>query len=94
MNAWTPKSSIAAFAVVFGAGTLAAWWTTGGRFIDSTDNAYVQGDIAVLSPRIEGSVASILVADNQAVRAGDPLIQLDATVVVMSEAGGSRPAAA
>ena len=53
------------------------WWLVEGRWIESTDNAYVQGDIAVLSPRIEGDVAAIHVADNQAVRAGDPLISLD-----------------
>jgi membrane fusion protein (multidrug efflux system) len=58
-------------------GTLAAWWTTEGRYIESTDDAYVQGDIAALSPRIEGSIAAVLVADNQVVRAGDPLILLD-----------------
>ena len=50
-----------------------------GAFIVTTDNAYVQGDIAVLGPRIEGDVAAIHVADNQAVHAGDPLISLDAT---------------
>jgi membrane fusion protein (multidrug efflux system) len=55
----------------------AGWWFTEGRYIESTDNAYVQGDIAVLSPRIDGNIAAILVQDNQAVRAGDPLIVLD-----------------
>jgi membrane fusion protein (multidrug efflux system) len=55
----------------------AGWWFTEGRYIESTDNAYVQGDIAVLSPRIEGNIAAILVQDNQAVRAGAPLIVLD-----------------
>src|SRR5215813_11274184 len=58
-------------------GVTASWWFTEGRFIESTDNAYVQGDIAVLSPRIEGDVAAIKVADNQIVHAGDPLILLD-----------------
>jgi membrane fusion protein (multidrug efflux system) len=55
----------------------AAWYFTEGRWIESTDNAYVQGDIAVLGPRIEGDVAAIDVADNQRVYAGDPLIRLD-----------------
>jgi membrane fusion protein (multidrug efflux system) len=55
----------------------AGWWFTEGRYIESTDNAYVQGDIAVLSPRIEGNIATILVEDNQFVHAGDPLITLD-----------------
>ncbi|MBS0561032.1 MAG: HlyD family secretion protein [Proteobacteria bacterium] len=55
----------------------AGWWFTEGRYVQSTDNAYVQGDIAVLSPRIDGNIAAILVQDNQFVRAGDPLIRLD-----------------
>jgi membrane fusion protein (multidrug efflux system) len=53
------------------------WWMVEGRWIETTDNAYVQGDIAVLSPRIDGDVIGIPVADNQAVRAGDPLVLLD-----------------
>ncbi len=52
------------------------WWFTEGRYLVSTDNAYVQGDIAVLSPRISGHVSEILVHDNQTVRAGDPLVRL------------------
>jgi membrane fusion protein, multidrug efflux system len=55
----------------------ASWWFTEGRWIQSTDNAYVQGDITVLGPRIEGDVAAIDVADNQRVHAGDKLIELD-----------------
>ena len=65
---WSPLIAI---------GVTASWWFTEGRYIESTDNAYVQGDIAVLSPRIEGDVAAIKVADNQRVHAGDPLIVLD-----------------
>ena len=64
-------------AAAIGIAVTASWWFTEGRYIESTDNAYVQGDIAVLSPRIEGDVAAIKVADNQRVRAGDPLIVLD-----------------
>lgn len=73
---WKPA---AAFAVLIGAGATASWWFTEGRYIESTDNAYVQGDIAMLSPRIEGDVMAIKVADNQRVHAGDPLIVLDPT---------------
>jgi membrane fusion protein (multidrug efflux system) len=73
---WRP---VAGLAVAVALGVTASWWFTEGRYIESTDNAYVQGDIAVLSPRIEGDVAAIQVADNQRVRAGDPLIVLDPT---------------
>jgi membrane fusion protein, multidrug efflux system len=71
---WRPAVGLAA-AIAIGVG--ASWWFTEGRYIESTDNAYIQGDIAVLGPRIEGDVAAIKVADNQRVRAGDPLILLD-----------------
>ncbi len=59
------------------AGLFGNWYIAEGRYIESTDDAYVQGDIAVLSARIAGEVAAIPVADNQAVRAGSPLILLD-----------------
>ena len=65
--------------LLLGAAVAGIWWTTEGRYIESTDNAYVQGDIAVLGPRIEGDVQTIHVADNQVVHAGDPLITLDPT---------------
>jgi membrane fusion protein, multidrug efflux system len=71
---WRPAAGLAA---VIAIGVGASWWFTEGRYIESTDNAYIQGDIAVLGPRIEGDVAAIKVADNQRVHAGDPLIVLD-----------------
>jgi membrane fusion protein (multidrug efflux system) len=54
-----------------------AWWWQVGRFQVNTDNAYLAGDIAPLGPRIEGDVAQLLVADNQRVSAGQPLIRLE-----------------
>jgi membrane fusion protein, multidrug efflux system len=53
------------------------WWFTEGRWIESTDNAYVQGDITIVSPRIDGDIVAVPVTDNQRVRAGDPLVELD-----------------
>jgi membrane fusion protein (multidrug efflux system) len=52
------------------------WWQTA-RFVETTDNAYVEGDISIISPRIEGYVATVQVADNQAVRAGDVLVSIE-----------------
>src|SRR5689334_13401544 len=54
----------------------AYWWKTG-RFQESTDNAYVEGDISVISPLIEGKVATVAVGDNQAVKAGDVLVTIE-----------------
>ncbi len=65
--------SLAAIAAVSGGWY---WWQTA-RFIESTDNAYVEGDISIISPRIEGYVAVVAVGDNQAIRAGDVLITIE-----------------
>lgn len=67
----------AAVAVVLALGVVGNWWLMEGRWLESTDNAYVQGDIAVLSSRIDGDVIGIDVADNQQVKAGASLIRLD-----------------
>ena len=63
--------------VALGAMVVGNWWFTEAAYIQSTDNAYVQGDIAVLGPRIEADVLRIDVVDNQVVKAGQPLITFD-----------------
>jgi membrane fusion protein (multidrug efflux system) len=52
------------------------WWTVG-RFIVSTDDAYVRANNTTLAAKVSGYVASILVADNSYVRAGDVIATLD-----------------
>ena len=52
------------------------WWAVG-RFIESTDDAYVGGDITVIAPKVAGFVVDVAVTDNQRVRAGDLLARLD-----------------
>src|SRR5271170_4866290 len=52
------------------------WWQVA-RFIETTDDAYVGGNVTTLSPHVAGFVSKILVADNQFVRAGQLLIELD-----------------
>lgn len=52
------------------------WWTAG-RFMVSTDDAYVQADITILSAKISGYVASVAVVANQSVKAGDLLAKID-----------------
>ncbi|MBI0433123.1 HlyD family secretion protein [Roseomonas sp. KE0001] len=54
-----------------------SWYWTVGRFLAETDDAYVQGDISVLSARLEADVLAIPVGDNQPVRAGELLMRLD-----------------
>ena len=52
------------------------WWTVG-RFIESTDDAYLQADSVTIAPKVSGYVAEVYVVDNQTVKAGDPLVRLD-----------------
>jgi len=52
------------------------WWTVG-RFIQSTDDAYLQADSMTVAPKVSGYVSEVFVADNQAVTAGQPLVRLD-----------------
>jgi membrane fusion protein (multidrug efflux system) len=63
---------------VLGAG---AWYGydywTAGRFMISTDDAYVQADMAFISPKISGYVGQVKVSENQKVKAGDPLLTVE-----------------
>jgi membrane fusion protein (multidrug efflux system) len=52
------------------------WWTVG-RFIESTDDAYLQADSMTVAPKVSGYVAEVYVNENQAVSAGEPLVRLD-----------------
>jgi membrane fusion protein (multidrug efflux system) len=54
-----------------------AHWLLIGRFIESTDNAYVQGEITRVSSQLSARVAKVLVADNQHVEQGDLLLELE-----------------
>jgi membrane fusion protein (multidrug efflux system) len=52
------------------------WWTVD-RFIDSTDDAYVGGEVTVIAPKVAGLIAAVPVTDNQIVHAGDLVVKLD-----------------
>ena len=54
----------------------AHWWTVG-RFIESTDDAYLQADSVTVAPKVSGYVTQVYVRDNQVVGAGAPLVRLD-----------------
>jgi membrane fusion protein, multidrug efflux system len=62
---------------IAGAVWLAHWWAVG-RFVESTDDAYLQADGVTVAPKVSGYVTEVLVADNQPVEAGAPLLRLDA----------------
>ncbi|TCV92904.1 membrane fusion protein (multidrug efflux system) [Luteibacter rhizovicinus] len=52
------------------------WWTLG-RFLATTDDAYVGGDITAIAPKVAGFIDEVRVTDNQRVHAGELLVRLD-----------------
>ncbi len=55
-----------------------------GRNQESTDNAYVQGNVIQITPQIGGTVTAILADDTDFVKAGQPLVKLDAADAKMT----------
>jgi len=52
-------------------------WYFKGRFYESTDNAYVQGEITRISSQLGARIEAVAVADNQHVHPGDLLVRLE-----------------
>jgi|ERR1700722_773399 membrane fusion protein (multidrug efflux system) len=52
------------------------YWTVG-RFQVSTDDAYVKADSTTIAPKVSGYIASVLVGDNEPVKAGEMLAKID-----------------
>ncbi|TMV71771.1 HlyD family secretion protein [Thioclava sp. BHET1] len=52
------------------------YWTVG-RFMVSTDDAYLKTDITTIAPKVEGYIDKIDVVENQHVKAGQLLLTLD-----------------
>ncbi|MGC2776651.1 MAG: HlyD family secretion protein [Bradyrhizobium sp.] len=68
---------IVALAVACG-GAYGRYWYAVGRYIESTNNAYLRADLVAMAPRVSGQVSEIYVKDNEAVAAGQPLVKIDA----------------
>jgi membrane fusion protein (multidrug efflux system) len=54
----------------------AHYWSTG-RFLEATDDAYLQADYTTIAPKVSGYVAQVLVEDNQPVTEGQVLARID-----------------
>ncbi|HLH94061.1 MAG TPA: HlyD family secretion protein [Xanthobacteraceae bacterium] len=66
-----------ALAIGGGAGTYGYHWWTVGRFIESTDDAYVGAHNTTLEAKIAGYISTIAIEDNTRVRAGDVIATID-----------------
>ena len=52
------------------------YWTSG-RFLVSTDDAYVRADNTTIAPKVSGYLREVLVGDNEHVKAGQVLARID-----------------
>jgi membrane fusion protein (multidrug efflux system) len=69
--------ALAAAAVLAGAGTYGRYYWETGRFLESTDDAYVQADSTIMAPKVSGYLREVVVEDNQPVKAGQLLARID-----------------
>jgi membrane fusion protein (multidrug efflux system) len=72
----------AALALTVALGVAAAadfghYYLTTGRYLESTDDAYVKADSTIIAPKVSGYIAEVLVSDNQPVKAGQLLARID-----------------
>jgi membrane fusion protein (multidrug efflux system) len=52
-------------------------WHSEWRFIESTDDAYVDGDITAIAPKVSGYVVELKAEDNRPVAKGEVLLRID-----------------
>jgi len=52
-------------------------YLTTGRYLETTDDAYVKADSTIIAPRVSGYIAEVAVSDNQPVKAGQLLARID-----------------
>jgi membrane fusion protein, multidrug efflux system len=52
-------------------------YLTTGQYLETTDDAYVKADSTIISPKVSGYIAEVLVGDNEPVKAGQWLARID-----------------
>ena len=63
--------------VVIGSAAYGAYYITYGQYHESTDDAYVNGNLVELTPQVTGTVNAVNTDDTQIVKVGDPVVTLD-----------------
>jgi len=72
-----PVIVLALCASVLAIGGYGFYWWQSGRFMQTTDDAYVGGNMSVVSTKVAGYISEIAVNDNARVKKGDLLIRID-----------------
>jgi membrane fusion protein (multidrug efflux system) len=65
-------ASVAVVGLAYG-----SYWALAARYRQSTNDAYVNGNVVQITPQISGTVVAISADDTQFVKAGQPLVRLD-----------------
>jgi membrane fusion protein (multidrug efflux system) len=68
---------LALLASTAGGGYFGYNYLTYGRYLESTDDAYVKADSTVVAPKVSGYIAQVLVGDNERVKPGQLLAKID-----------------
>jgi membrane fusion protein, multidrug efflux system len=73
------KKIMLTIGAVFGVAAIGygAYWAMVSRYIEDTDNAYVQGNVVQITPQVAATVTKIYADDTTIVKAGQPLVSLD-----------------
>ena len=69
--------AVLAVLVIAGAAGYLAYWLLHARYFESTDDAYVSGDVVQITSEVPGTVIALHIDDTQLVSAGQPLLELD-----------------
>jgi membrane fusion protein, multidrug efflux system len=69
--------TLLAVVILVAAIAYALYYFLDARFYESTDDAYVNGNVVQITPQVVGTVIGVNADDTQIVKAGDPLIVLD-----------------
>lgn len=73
------RAPLVAGVLALAIGMVATGFYVRGRGHETTDDAQVEGHVATVQARVSGQVKRVLVQDNETVRAGDVLVELDDT---------------
>jgi membrane fusion protein (multidrug efflux system) len=68
---------LALTAGIAAAADLGYGYLTTGRYLQTTDDAYVKADSTIVAPKVSGYIADVAVSDNQPVKAGELLARID-----------------
>src|SRR5260370_6042251 len=73
---WRIAGSVLLLLVALG---VAVWWLVAGRYRESTEDAYVDGNLVSVTAQVSGVVTAITADNTDYVTAGNPLVKLDDT---------------